>query len=41
MGWLFSIVLFFAGCAMRDGLMLIASGIFAIAGAISFNSIKK
>lgn len=38
MGWIFSLALFYVWLGNQDNLgMLIASGIFAIAGAIAFN----
>ena len=39
MGWLFSFVLFIVGCVTHNDTLLLASGLFAIAGAISFASI--
>lgn len=40
MGWLFSIVIFFVACVSGSGDLMIASALFAIAGAISFKDFK-
>ena len=36
MGWLFAIALFVVGCKSGDTNLLLASGLFAIAGSIAF-----
>lgn len=36
MGWIFAIVLFIMGCRNGEEAMLLASGLYAIAGAIAF-----
>ena len=43
MGWLISIAFLVAGCILKDQMMLVTSGLFAIAGSISYvgNKIKK
>lgn len=41
MGWIFSIALFISYLGQREIGMLIASGLFAIAGSIAFNCGKK
>ena len=38
MGWFFSIPLFIAGMSNGNALYFIAAGLFAIAGAIAFNT---
>lgn len=41
MGWLFAVVLFVLACQNGDEGMLLASGLYAIAGAIGYLRIKK
>lgn len=37
MGWIISLILVIAGCISSDSLLIIAAGLFAIAGSIAFN----
>lgn len=34
MGWIFAIVLFVVGCFIKNTTLVVASGLFAIAGAV-------
>ena len=34
MGWIFAVILFVAGCVVKDTMLVVASGLFAIAGAV-------
>lgn len=41
MGWLFAIALFISGAVTGNGDLIIASGLFSIAGAIAFKDFYK
>lgn len=41
MGWLFAFALFIVACQNGSDAMLLASGLYAIAGAIAFYRPKK
>lgn len=38
LGWLISIAMLFSGCAHGNNVLVIASGLFAIAGSIGYGS---
>lgn len=41
MGWIFALILTAMGLIVKEPLILIAAGLFAIAGSIDFKDIKK
>ena len=41
MGWLFALIFAAVGLIVKEPLILIAAGLFAIAGSIDFKDIKK
>lgn len=38
MGWIFSLALFVVGCIKVDSMVLVAAGLFAVAGSIGLGS---
>lgn len=41
MGWIFALIFTAVGLIVKEPLILIAAGLFAIAGSIDFKDIKK